>query len=403
MTSYNVPKHVPEHLVLDIDYYRPGEEDDVFAAWHALSKRHRAGSDEPPPLFYSPRNGGHWVVATSEALEELFIDDQNLSNRSVTIPAREGVRFLPGEADGEHHTALRGAIMRAFTPRFVRNLRKPIEDIVGELVTKIQPRGECEFISEFSSIIPIGLFLGMMDLPLEDGPMLQELIHTAFQGLTADEKQQAFARMEDYLHGYVVDRYRNPRGDLISQMSAPDERGIRLTEADVHGVSINLLIAGLDTVAAMLGFIMMHLAERPDLRKAFVDDPKQVDRSLNELLRRFPIAVAGRVAARDFTYKGIFLKEGDAVALPTQLHGMDDRKYSKPMVTDPARRITQNMTFGRGRHLCAGNMIAREELLIAIKGWLRYVPDYRIKENANIVISGGTVTSMSHLPLEWDV
>jgi hypothetical protein len=51
-----VPMHVPEHLVVDFDALRPDEvERDVHLAWKRVQ-------NENPDIFYTPRNGGHWVA-----------------------------------------------------------------------------------------------------------------------------------------------------------------------------------------------------------------------------------------------------------------------------------------------------------------------------------------------------
>ena len=54
-----------------------------------------------------------------------------------------------------------------------------------------------------------------------------------------------------------------------------------------------LLIAGLDTVANTFGFIARFLADHPEHRKWIRDNPRRLDNAREEMLRRFPVVIAG--------------------------------------------------------------------------------------------------------------
>ena len=49
------PDHVPAELMVDFDFFEiPQGVSDPAEIWHGLVRR------GVPPIFYTPRNGGHW-------------------------------------------------------------------------------------------------------------------------------------------------------------------------------------------------------------------------------------------------------------------------------------------------------------------------------------------------------
>ena len=397
-----VPSHVPADLVVDVDFYHlPGAEQDVFAAWKEQLDHWRTLRDGNSPLVWTVRNGGHWIAASADALEELFPDTTNLSNRSISIPSYEGLMIYPGQADGEEHAAYRGALMKQFTPNVVKGLREPIERIATDLINQIEPKGKCDFVAEFGYRLPIVLFLDMMDLPLSDGEYLLEQAHRTIRSTTDHEKHAALAAIFAYLAQVVAKRRADPGDDIISQLHKTQINGEQISEKAVHSISVNLLIGGLDTVASLLGFIMLRLAQDNQARHRFANEPERMDNFLMEMIRRFPITALARVVAQDFSYHGIELKKEDRVFLPTAIHAFDDRKFERPMDLDLDRTIATTMTFGRGAHQCLGSYIARTELAVTLRTWLAHIPDFQLAPDAEIRIESGPINAIKSLPLEW--
>ena len=74
MTSTgNVPSHVPQELVVDFDFYTfAGGADDLHLAWKKLH--------EGPEIFWTPRNGGHWIATRAEDIEEIFMNYEQFTS-----------------------------------------------------------------------------------------------------------------------------------------------------------------------------------------------------------------------------------------------------------------------------------------------------------------------------------
>ena len=164
-----------------------------------------------------------------------------------------------------------------------------------------------------------------------------------------------------------------------------------------------LLVGGLDTVASAMGFAARFLATSPEHRRELVEHPERIPNAVEELLRRFPVVNQGRVVVSDMTYKGVDMRAGDQIIMPTTLHGLDDRKFDDPLRVDFSRPTPIHSTFGNGAHRCPGSLLARTELKIFLEEWLKRIPDFRIKPGATPGVRAGVNATLYSLPLVWDV
>ncbi|MBL7507899.1 cytochrome P450, partial [Escherichia coli] len=87
--------------------------------------------------------------------------------------------------------------------------------------------------------------------------------------------------------------------DVLSQVQIGEDP---LSEIEVLGLSHLLILAGLDTVTAAVGFSLLELARRPQLRAMLRDNPKQIRVFIEEIVRLEPSApVAPRVTTEPVT------------------------------------------------------------------------------------------------------
>lgn len=397
-----VPRHVPEECLVDIDIFAPLDSGkDLFAVWHERSNQFNRNLT---PLVFSPHNGGHWIVTGGDALEELYADTDRLINSCITIPAREveGIKIVPGEADGKEHVYTRRAAARAFTPARVKAMRPTIKQLVDDLIAELRPRGRCDFIGEFAARLPMLLFMATMELPREDGPRLREWSDNVARGATHEIRDESLSQLFGYLTDTVNRRYDNRGDDPISRMAGEQYFDATMPREKVLAMSVNVMLGGLDTVASLLGFVTLYLYQNPDLRTRLAQ-PGALPDALPEMLRRFPVASLARVVAVDFEYAGVTLKAGDHVLLPTACHGLNSEKYEDPLRFNPDRTIDTLMTFGRGRHQCLGQYLAINEAELALTGWLNAISDYRVSVPfEELVVRCGQVNALEALPLEWD-
>lgn len=161
-TRVPVPDHIPADRVVDFDYLHPDgiEEGDVYTAWHRLY--------DGPEIIWTPRNGGHWIVTRGEDVKHVQENFEVFSHEEFTVPrGASPIKMPPLTVDPPLHARYRAILNPFFTPTRVRAMREKAEELTKELVAKLQPQGKCEFVNDFARIMPVVMFLGIVDLPVE--------------------------------------------------------------------------------------------------------------------------------------------------------------------------------------------------------------------------------------------
>jgi cytochrome P450 len=205
-----------------------------------------------------------------------------------------------------------------------------------------------------------------------------------------------------YARQKITERRAAPGTDLITKLTQAEVNERPLSDDEVTGMVSLILLGGLDAVMASLSFAALFLARSPRHRKQLVDDPSQITRAVDEMLRRFPVANTGRQVSRNLVYKNVQLKAGDMMLLPTALHGLDERCFPDPLEVDFKRSRLANSTFGNGVHRCPGQNLARTEIRVFLEEWLRRIPNFRVAPDREVPMAAGLVATVSELHLEWD-
>lgn len=388
-----VPDHVPQALVTDLDIYDlPGAADDPQAAWLAFRGN--------GPLVWSSRNGGHWVPTEGADVAAMFRDAQLFSSASVTIPSVPGEPMLPLEADPPVHGEYRRAVLSFLTPARVRALEPEIRQLTVDLIEAVRPAGACDFIEAFAHRLPLIIVLKLMDLPLADRGWLHGLTEIFARHPDLDAKVRAYLDLRAYLADRIAERRDAPGDDLISHLIAATVDGRPLTAAELLSTCTMVALAGLDTVAAMFGFVALFLARDPAARVEIRARPDRLPAVVAELLRRYSTSNMGRVLTRDIDHRGVAMKAGDHVMLSPSLHNLDPALFPDPLAVD-FDRPPRHISFGTGNHSCAGAQLARMEIRIFLEEWLARIPDFAIEPGAAVPARAGPVNTIDRLPLVW--
>jgi cytochrome P450 len=393
-----IPNHVPRERVVDFDFFNVKDVDgDIHRGWKRLH--------EGPDIFWTPRNGGHWVATRAADLEEMYKNYELFSSRHMAIPVAgmSDLPIHPVDADPPEHSAYRGLMAPAFSPKAMRVLETKARELSIQRIQSFLARGECDFISEFSKHMPIGIFLTMTDLPAQDAEILLPLVDTKTRDPDPQAQLDAWNKVVAYVEGKVKERAAHPGTDVISRFVQGQIEGKPISQRHALGMAVLAMFAGLDTVVASLGHVARFLALNPGHRQQLIENPGLIPAAVEELLRRFSVVSDAREVNKDFDYQGMQLKQGDMILLPTLLHGLDERRFPDPLSVDFARADKLHLAFGAGVHRCIGSMLARTELRVLLQEWLSRIPDFRIKPGASTPTQSGQVSVIVRLPLVWDV
>ncbi|MDG2003797.1 MAG: cytochrome P450 [Novosphingobium sp.] len=394
-----VPSHVPPELVFDFDFFTPPDAaDDIQLAWKKLH-------EVAPDIFWTPRNGGHWVATRGEDIREVQTNYRRYSQRVMTIPAAaQTFRILPANADPPEHEDYRKIIIPAFLPKVVDGLEAGIRENARELIGEIAPRGACEFIEDFARQLPIITFLKFADLPQGDRKLLVDLADAIMHGSDESRAAEAQQEMTDYVARLIEQRRRNPGGDVISMVVTANIGDRPINDEEVFGLVRLILFGGLDTLTSLVGFIWRFLATHPEHCRDLVDHPELRRNAFEELIRRHGVVNTARFITDDCTYKGIAFNKGDMIQIPNSLHGLDERITPDPLTVDFRRTHVQHAAFGGGPHICPGVWLAKREIEVSLDVWLDLIPEFSLAPgSAPLLHAGASNNGVLRLDLAWDV
>jgi cytochrome P450 len=390
-----VPDHVPAHFVYDFDYIY---DERLIRDPHERMKSLVA---EAPPLFYSPRYGGHWVVLRKKALADIARDTVAFANRSLGIPpASQVMDLIPITYDPPKHTEYRLPLSKLFSPKGVQPQEEVIRRMAIELIEAVAQSRHCDFLSQVAEPLPPTLFFTMAGMPTNRLSEFRQLSETATAAPAAKDRQTAVARIGEILAEAVDARIAEPRDDIISHLVTADFGGRRLSVKEILNYSVLLFLGGLETVVNALAFCVRHLAQDQALQDSLRTDPSRIPVVAEELLRVHSIAMTVRTATSDMEYDGVKLRRGDQLLLLIPAINFDPDAFANATDVFPGRQEA-HVTFNMGPHRCIGANLARLELKVFFEEWLRRIPPFRLDPKNPPRFPGGLNLAVRTLPLFW--
>jgi len=177
----------------------------------------------------------------------------------------------------------------------------------------------------------------------------------------------------------------------------------RLTEEELASFVMLLAGAGVETVARLLSWAAVTLADNPDQRRLLVDDPALIPNAVEELLRyEAPSPVNGRWTLRPYRAHGVEIPSGSKVLLLNGSANRDPREFGDPDRFDVRREIKRHISFGYGAHFCLGAALARMEARIALAGTLARFPHWDIAPSELVPVTTSTVRGFSSVPIHFE-
>ncbi|MGD9600636.1 MAG: cytochrome P450 [Gammaproteobacteria bacterium] len=392
------PAQVTAGQVVDFDIYAPHREDeDFFAAWVRLRE------DTPYPVVWTPRNGGHWIATRGAGVLEVFQDFARFSSDAFGVPRAQDAQRPLGALlkDPPQHQPYRQFLNAGLSPRIIRASEPAIRARAVALIEGLRPRGRCEVVRDFADVLPLSVFLELVNLPLGDREMLADWTAETVRGADVTAREQAFAALADYLRPVLAARRGRAGDDMLSAIANLCVDGKIIDDDEAIGAAIHLVMAGLDTVASLLVFVLDYLARHPDERRRLREEPARLQPAATEFIRRFPLVVMSRRVRADCVFEGTLLRNGDMISAASMLYNLDPDLFPDPLRFDPDRRTVQVATFGHGIHRCPGALLGRTELLVTLQEWLARIPDFELDGSDELPTRGGIVASMDRLPLRW--
>jgi cytochrome P450 len=368
---------------VDLDFSDPDVIRDPFPLCEEIRAAGRV-------VWNGVQNG--WMVVGYDDCSEVFSDTKG-DRFSMIGAARPEVTFwfdAPNMiiANGAEHRRLRQGLARHFTPAEVARRWGPrVQEVVDDLLTPLIEGRESFDLEELTKL-PVVIVAEMLGVPEEHHEDFRRwslaVTGNASAAALANAgpevrrmMDQALAEVNAYLTEEIARHRRENLDDVLTVMvNMPN-----WSEAEIRSSAVNLLLAGYDTTARLMGECLVALEHHPDQRRLLVENPDLIPNAIEEVLRWIGVSKGlARVVVRDTELAGTQLAAGDMIYLLLLAANRDPTRWSDPHRFDVGRPFQPNHGWGGGPHICIGAPLARLETKIALEALLRVAPDYRLRD-----------------------
>jgi len=356
-----------------------------------------------------------WLLTRHEDIRTMLSDDRFSSDperpgfpapSAASRKRKEKAVGSFGRLDDPEHARYRKMLIGEFTARRIEALRPQVAETAGLLLDRMAagPR-PADLIDTFALPLPSMVISSLLGVPYTDHEFFEQCSHT-IADLRAEPEHAVRADQElsDYLRELVEAKITTPGNDLMSRLIDDHVRTGGLGPAELVSMSLELLFAGHETTANMIGLGTLWLLRNPDRAAAFAD-AELVPGAVEELLRLLTVTHAGRrrVAVADVELGGVLIQAGEGVIAATDIANRDAAGFPDPEHFEPRRTPNHHLSFGFGVHQCLGQALARLELHVAYPALLRRFPSLALAVPPEELgyRDGMGVYGVEELPVTW--
>ncbi len=280
------------------------------------------------------------------------------------------------------HGAYRALVNRQFTPRAVAGLARRIREVVSGVLDGVPADTTVDFVDAVAAPIPITVIAEMFGVADADRALFRRWSDAVIESTdrTAGERADELAEMAAFLIEHV-NSPRTESNDLLTLLKGSVLEGRPLSQAEIMGFCMTLLVAGNETTRTLISGGVEALARHPDQRARLVEDRTLVPTGVEEILRWVtPIQAFGRTAAVDVELADVVVEAGEFVVMLYAGANRDELIFGPTadrfVVTRPS--LPTHLAFGFGEHACIGASLARLEARIFFEELLARFPAFEL-------------------------
>lgn len=298
-------------------------------------------------------------------------------------------------ADPPVHTRFRKLVNLAFAMKRVAAIEEDMRGVVIELIEKMAAKGEADFVRDFGIPLPVAMIasqIGMTGDDLDKVKRWSDAFVDRLGRMIPKERELECARevveFQHFVKAKIDERRANRTDDLLSDLVYAEVDGERpLEDAEILSIMQQLMVAGNETTTSALAGGLLQLIENPDqMAKAVAAADEGNERAIinlvEEVLRtESPTAGMWRMVLKETELGGVKIPKGAMVQLRYAAANRDPAKYPDPDRFDIERaNARSHLAFGKGIHMCVGNMLSRKEMAVAYTELLTRLADFRVAD-----------------------
>lgn len=338
------------------------------------------------PVAWTDQFGGAWAAFKWEDIEQVANDPETFcAKEAFVVPDMTGGVFpwLPVQSDPPLHTHYRDLVSTFFRGSRIATFEPELVRIANECIDSFIDKGHADVAAELNYPVASSALAMLMGLPPEEGRNFIKW-HVGMVGANASGDQEAlgstFMEILGYVSAWMEKRKAEPTDDLMSALVTAEIDGRPLTNEEILGNFILLVVGGFETTADATSTTLQYLSTDRAMCDRLRDDPKLITKAVGEFARfSAPTQATARTATRDVTLGGREIKKGERVLQMWASGSRDEDVFPNPDVCDIDRPGTAKLTsFGAGNHRCLGEGLARIEMRAILGTWLNRIDTFEV-------------------------
>ncbi len=322
------------------------------------------------------------------------------------------------EFDPPEHARLRRLVQPGFTPKVVATYESAFRTLAGQVLDRVLPLGEFDFVTEIARELPIRLLCRLLGVPETDAQQLvawgDQMISNAdpeYTPVVIDKmdteeyrllpfRSPAALEVFRYAEEMAMERRSNPADDIVTALLTSEPDGQPLTDLEFKNFFTLMMVAGNETTRHTISHGLIYLLDHRDQLDQLRDDPARLSApATEEILRESSVTMHfRRTATEDVVLRGRTIRSGDRVVMWYPSANHDEEVFDSPFTFDIRRQPNDHLTFGTGRHVCLGASLARLEVRVVFEELLRRVASIEITGPPDRLRSN-FINGIKHLPV----
>ena len=372
-----------------------GPPHDLFHQWREQDPVHW----NPPPEGYKATmpgasiEKGFWVLTRYQDVFDISRNQQLFSSHDggPIIWDFEPERLAMQQMglmgmQLEQHTAIKRLVMPPFSPKNLAAFEDEIKAVAKQIIDDIAAQGECEFVFDVASRLPVYTFCKIMGIPDDKREQVFQFGNTLAdtenpKGFEEENEDalavfQLFALCEELCE----QKRATPDDSILSNLVHGEVDGGQLEQGQINMFFVTLAIAGHETTRGTAVHFIRLMAEHPEQFELIKSDPeKYLPNAIDEVLRVAPPVIKfRRTATQDADIGGQAVKKGDKIYLSYPAANRDPAVFEDPDRFDILRdNANKHLSFGTGPHVCLGARLAYMQLTALLMEIITRIPDIK--------------------------
>lgn len=368
---------------------------------------------DPYPVYRMLRDLGPVIRLTAQNLYAISrykdvraaLRDYRTFSSAHGISVEEDInRITVGNSittDPPLHDRMRKITSAPLMPQALEAIRPLIEREAEELIETLCERKSFDGMRDLARVLPLKIVAEQVGVPEKGRQSMLDWAAASFN-IGGPKNARFLSALETIkgLHEYC-------RTEAVPGNLRPDGWAMRIYEAADRGeiprencpaMMREYLAPSLDTTIAATGHLLRLLGENPEQYALLRANPDLLPSAVNEALRlESPIRSFTRYVTCDFDLEGFVIPATSRVLLMFASANRDERRWEDPDSYRIDRKSESHMAFGHGVHVCAGNHLARLEMVSLLRAIVRRVN--RIDVGKPVLTKSNLLRAYDSLPV----